>query len=81
MSSQVYLSLNECNLAFGKKIFENISLSIHYNDRIAIVGKNGAGKTTLFNIINRIKEIDSGELWINPKITLSFLQQRGEKKI
>jgi ATP-binding cassette subfamily F protein uup len=81
MSSQVYLSLNECNLAFGKKkIFENISLSIHYNDRIAIVGKNGAGKTTLFNIINRIKEIDSGELWINPKITLSFLQQRGEKK-
>ena len=81
MSSQVYLSLNECNLAFGKKkIFENISLTIHYNDRIAIVGKNGAGKTTLFNIINRIKEIDSGELWINPKITLSFLQQRGEKK-
>ena len=63
-----------------KKIFENISLSIHYNDRIAIVGKNGAGKTTLFNIINRIKEIDSGELWINPKITLSFLQQRGEKR-
>ncbi len=81
MSNQVYLSLNECNLAFGKKkIFENISLSIHNNDRIAIVGKNGAGKTTLFNIINRIKEIDSGELWINPKITLSFLQQRGEKK-
>ena len=52
MLNDVFLSLNSCEFAFGKRIiFDDISLSIHRDDKTAIVGKNGVGKSTLFNII------------------------------
>ena len=34
------------------------------------------GKSTLFNIISEKIKIDSGELWVNPKINLGYLNQR-----
>ena len=77
MLNDVFLSLNNCDFAFGKnKIFDDISLSIHKDDRTAIVGKNGVGKTTLFNIISQKIQIDSGELWTNPAINIGYLNQR-----
>ena len=77
MLNDVFFSLNDCHFAFGKKlIFDGISLSIHRNDKTAIVGKNGVGKSTLFNIISEKIKIDSGELWVNPKINLGYLNQR-----
>ena len=79
MLNDVFLSLNSCEFAFGKRIiFDDISLSIHRDDKTAIVGKNGVGKSTLFNIISNKIKIDSGELWINPKINVGYLNQ-GEK--
>tara|TARA_B100000524_G_C23543133_1_gene331979 strand:- start:6 stop:719 length:714 start_codon:yes stop_codon:yes gene_type:complete len=77
MLNDVFLSLNDFSLAFGKRsIFDCVSLSIHKNDKTAIVGKNGVGKSTLFNIISEKIKIDSGELWINPRIKLGYLNQR-----
>ena len=77
MLNDVFLSLNSCEFAFGKRIiFDDISLSIHRDDKTAIVGKNGVGKSTLFNIISNKIKIDSGELWINPKINVGYLNQR-----
>ena len=77
MLNDVFLSLNSCEFAFGKRIiFDDISLSIHRDDKTAIVGKNGVGKSTLFNIISNKIKIDSGELWINPKINIGYLNQR-----
>ena len=56
MLNDVFLSLNSCEFAFGKRIiFDDISLSIHRDDKTAIVGKNGVGKSTLFNIISNKK--------------------------
>ncbi len=77
MLNDVFLSLNDFSLAFGKRsIFDCVSLSIHKNDKTAIVGKNGVGKSTLFNIISEKIKIDSGELWVNPRIKLGYLNQR-----
>ena len=77
MLNNVFLSLNHCGFAFGKrKIFDDISLSIHKEDKTALVGKNGVGKTTLFNIISNKIKIDSGEFWINPSIKVGYLNQR-----
>ena len=77
MLNDVFLSLNHCGFAFGKrKIFDDISLSIHKDDKTALVGKNGVGKTTLFNIISNKIKIDSGEFWINPSIKVGYLNQR-----
>ena len=81
MLNDVFLSLNSCEFAFGKRIiFDDISLSIHRDDKTAIVGKNGVGKSTLFNIISNKIKIDSGELWINPKINIGYLNQREKFK-
>ncbi|WP_312649270.1 ribosomal protection-like ABC-F family protein [Proteiniclasticum sp.] len=35
----------------SKDLFEHVSLEIHDNDRIGILGRNGSGKTTLISII------------------------------
>jgi len=81
MSKEVYFSLNDCNLSFGKKqLFKNLSLSIHEGDKIALVGKNGVGKTTLLKVISKEKLIDSGDLWINPRVSLGLLNQKEETK-
>ena len=77
MLNDVFLSLNNCGFAFGKRtIFDDISLSIHRDDKTALVGKNGVGKTTLFNIISNKIQIDSGVLWKNPAINIGYLNQR-----
>ncbi len=76
MTDEVFFSLNSCNLAFGKKvIFEEVSISVHNNDKVALVGKNGIGKSTLLNIINGSKEIDSGDVWFNKNIKTCLLNQ------
>ena len=78
--SKSFFSLNECNFSFGKKqLFKNLSFTIHQGEKIALVGKNGVGKTTLLKIISEEKSIDSGDLWINPKISLGVLNQKEKR--
>ena len=80
MNNEVYFSLNDCDLSYGKKkIFEKVSFSLHDNDKIALIGKNGVGKTTLLKIISEEKSIDSGDLWINQKISLGVLNQKEKR--
>ncbi len=80
MSKEVFFSLNEAKFSIGKKqLLKKINLSIHKNDKIAVVGKNGVGKSTLFKIISGIKSIDEGEHWTNPDIKISHLIQRENK--
>lgn len=60
----------ECkNVSFayegGKDILDGISLTIHPNERIALVGHNGAGKTTLIKLIMRLYEPTSGSILLN----------------
>ena len=79
MNKEVYLSLNDACYSLGKKsLINQISLSIHQNDQIALVGKNGVGKTTLLNILSKNKIIDKGEYWLNPHTKLGYLSQKNK---
>jgi len=51
----------------NKKALDDVSLSIHNGEKLAIVGVNGAGKTTLMKLICRFYEPDSGSILINGK--------------
>ena len=48
-----------------RNIFENFSLKIDSNEKIAIVGENGAGKSTLVKLLCRIYDPQKGEILIN----------------
>lgn len=45
-----------------KRIFDGISLTVHEDDRIAIIGENGVGKSTLMKILCGLEHPDSGRL-------------------
>ena len=77
MSKQVYLSLQECSFSYTKNpILKSISISIHKNDKIALVGKNGVGKSTLMQILAKEKKPGGGEIWFEPTVKIGFLKQR-----
>ncbi|MFL2661864.1 MAG: ABC-F family ATP-binding cassette domain-containing protein [Alphaproteobacteria bacterium] len=79
MSKEVHLSLNNAHFFIGKtKLLNDVSISIHKNDKIALVGKNGVGKSTLLKILSGKISIDEGEFWINPKIKIGMLNQKNE---
>lgn len=43
----------------------NISMQIHKNEKIAIVGYNGAGKSTLIKLLLRLYEPTDGRIYLN----------------
>lgn len=43
---------------------QGISLTVHANDFIAVLGKSGSGKTTLFHILDGMLKPDTGEVFI-----------------
>lgn len=46
----------------GRKIIENISLTLHPGELVSILGVSGGGKTTLFNVISGLTEPDGGQV-------------------
>ncbi|OGV68416.1 MAG: energy-coupling factor ABC transporter ATP-binding protein, partial [Lentisphaerae bacterium RIFOXYA12_FULL_48_11] len=47
-----YLALRDVTFGYepDKPVIDNIELSIHSGEQVALVGRNGAGKTTLFHM-------------------------------
>ena len=49
----------------GKEVLKNITIKIEPKQTLGIVGKSGVGKTTLANLIARLYDADSGEIFID----------------
>ena len=80
-SKEVLLSIVDCVFGYDKtRLFDNLSVTVHRDDKIALVGKNGAGKTSLFNIFAKKINIDQGEFWSNPNVKISRMHQKNLKK-
>ena len=73
------LTLHNAYLAYANKvIFEDLSLNIHKNSKICLIGKNGAGKTSLMNILTGSIELDQGERWVQAGLKIGYLKQNIE---
>ena len=46
----------------GVHALKNVSLDIHRNEALGLVGDNGAGKSTLINILSGVQKADGGEI-------------------
>ncbi len=71
-----YVSVENLTKSFVEKpLFTNITFNIEQGDKIALVAKNGAGKTTLLRVLAGQDTADSGKIWINKDVSVSFLDQ------
>lgn len=59
-----------------KELYEGASLKINNGEHCALVGSNGTGKTTLLRILIGDLKPDSGEVYIEPHVTYSYLDQQ-----
>ena len=57
------ISLNQIGKSYGaKSLFSELSLTIHENEKVAIIGKNGAGKSTLLKLMAEIENPETGSV-------------------
>jgi ATP-binding cassette subfamily B protein len=60
------IELRDVSFAFSaKSVLQDISVRIVPGETIALVGQTGSGKTTLARLINRIFDVDSGQVTID----------------
>ena len=68
-----YLNVENISKSYGELVlFENISFSIHKDQKIAFVAKNGTGKTSILNILAGKDEPDNGNIIFRKGIKTAF---------
>ena len=73
------LAIRKVAKAFaGTPLFEDVSMTMNYGERVALVGPNGSGKTTLFSLILGQDTADAGEINRDEWTTVGYLPQESE---
>ena len=73
------LTIRKLAKAFaGTPLFEDVSMTMNYGERVALVGPNGSGKTTLFSLILGNDTADAGEINRDEWTTVGYLPQESE---
>jgi len=76
MPKKFVLKINKISKIFDeKKILNNISFSLYFGEKIALIGPNGSGKSTLAKIITGKIKQDEGEIEIFKNFKISYLPQ------
>src|SRR5690606_12206351 len=65
------------NVTFGylpeQKVLKNINFTLKAGDTVAIVGHTGSGKTTIISLLNRLYQVNQGEILID-KVNINDYQ-------
>lgn len=70
------LSVNNLSLQYGDKhLFRDVSVQVHPDDRIGLIGVNGTGKSTLLKIMCGKQETDPGIVNRASWFTVAYLPQ------
>lgn len=74
------VELRKVSLAFGdKQVLDDVSLTVHRQERLVIIGQSGAGKTTILRLILGILSPSAGSIFFDqleiPRLAPRDLQQ------
>ncbi len=70
------LSFNNLSLRRGSNLlFEDVSFTVHKNNKVGLVGANGTGKTSLFKMILGEFESDQGQCKYPPDLKVACMAQ------
>ncbi len=70
------LALKNARLRIGQQeLFVGLDAVLARGDRACLVGRNGSGKSTLLRVLAGLTELDSGEVFVQPRITTAYLPQ------
>lgn len=58
-----------------RPILKNANFVVRRGAKLTLMGQNGAGKSTIFSLINRERQLDEGDLNIEPKTTIAVSRQ------
>lgn len=71
-----YLNVENISKSYGElMLFQDLSFSIHKDQKIAFVAKNGSGKTSILNILSGKDTPDQGQVVVRKGLRLAFLDQ------
>ncbi|MCE5345670.1 MAG: ABC-F family ATP-binding cassette domain-containing protein [Bacteroidales bacterium] len=71
-----YLQADNITRRIGDRLlFENISLNINKEDKVALIAVNGAGKSSLLDILAGREDPDEGSLSVKRDLQTVYLQQ------
>ncbi len=71
------LSCQELSKSFGAQtLFTSVNLVVAKGERIGLIGPNGSGKSTLLKILCNLVEPDSGKIYRQKHVRLSYLDQQ-----
>ena len=79
-ANSAVVELRDVSLSFGpKRVLEDVSLAVHRQERLVIIGQSGAGKTTILRLILGILRPTAGSIFFEERnvsqLTPNELQQ------
>lgn len=70
------LRINDADFSYGHQILlDHCNLQLAAGTCLGILGRNGEGKSTLLQLISGTKDLDSGDIWLEPGVRVAELQQ------
>ncbi len=73
VESDYYIEFRNVSFAYGEQpTLDNISFTLKQGEMLGVIGGTGSGKTTIINLLLRLYEPTSGEIFINGKLINSY---------
>lgn len=77
-----YFAVKSLKKSYGKSlVLKDISFDIDKGQVLSIIGRSGCGKTTLLRSLNYLETIDSGEVYLEDELLLSYEFPKKENDI
>jgi polar amino acid transport system ATP-binding protein len=74
----IVVKAEHINKFFGPlHVLNDISLEVHKNEVVVIIGPSGSGKSTFLRIINHLEKINSGHIFVNGRM-IGYLERNGK---